>query len=71
MIICPACTVMLQPLSPGSAWLDSARQLALTKALSIPTHGPSALVFLALVAHAMVLHPELDLLTFLEAYLDS
>lgn len=70
---CPACGNLLQPLEPESMWVDLGMAYAAAQRppLTLPTHGPAALVFLALVAHAKVVHPELDLQEYLEVYLDS
>lgn len=69
MIACPACSNMLQPLPPQSSWVPDAIQHAKALDVEIPAPGPAALVFLALVAHAMILHSDLDLGELLDSAL--
>lgn len=66
---CPACPVLLQPLEPSSGYPRKAAQYAEQRGVPVPVHGPAAVVFLALVAHAQLCHPDLDLADYLEAYL--
>lgn len=69
-IRCPACPeTYLQPLTPGSRYLDTAKAHAISVGVDIPWHGPAQLVMFALVSHAMILHDDLDLAEYLEAYL--
>lgn len=67
---CPACPVLLQPLNSTSTWVDDAVEYARVNKAPIPAHGPVALRWLALIAHAKVVHPELELRQYLEDYLD-
>lgn len=71
MMVCPACQARLQPLSPSTEYVKGALEYCQRMAVVIPSHGPAALVFLALVSHAMVVHDDLDLDDFMEAYLGS
>jgi hypothetical protein len=68
---CPACPANLQPLDPSTTYVAGARDHCARLGIAMPAHGPAALVMLALVSHAMVVHKDLDLAAFLEAYLDS
>lgn len=68
---CPACPAQLQPLEPASSYANQAWVHARALELQLPEHGPAMAVFLALVSHAMVVHDELDLAEYLEAYLGS
>lgn len=71
MIACPACPVKLQPLESTSSYPQKAMEYAAANGVQVPVHGPAALVFLSLVAHAQLCHPELNLHDYLEAYLSS
>lgn len=66
---CPACSAALQPLESTSGYVRNARAYAAYHQAPIPTHGPEALRWLAVVAHAQVVHPELELRQYLEDYL--
>lgn len=67
---CPACpNLFLQRLPAGSDYTRNALAHAEQLGLEIPVHGPAALIFATLIAHAMIVHDELDLAEFLEAYL--
>lgn len=71
MIPCPACPAQLQVLEATSSYAQKGWDHARAHGVELPQHGPSALRFLALVAHAQVVHPDIDLAGYLEAYLDS
>jgi hypothetical protein len=62
---------MIQRLEASSSYCQAAYNHAQALSVEIPVHGPAGLVFLSLVAHAMVCHSELDLVEYLEAYLDQ
>lgn len=65
---CPACAANLQPLEPSSSYASRAFLHATGLGLELPAHGPNAIVWLSLVAHAMIVHDDLDLGEYLEAY---
>lgn len=67
LIDCPSCPVKLQPLEPTSTYVDSAMARMRQARLGLPAHGPAATVVLALVAHAQVCHPTLNLASYLKA----
>jgi hypothetical protein len=60
---------MLQPLSPSSTWVQYAQAHAEARQLQVPVHGPAALTWCALIAHAALLHKDWKLDDYLEAYL--
>ena len=70
---CPvvSCGALLQPLQPSSAWVPRAIEHAAAMRVDAPVHGPAALRWCALVAHAMVIHDQLPLAEYLEAYLEQ
>ena len=68
---CPACPANLQPLDPSTSYVATAMTHARAMGVQVPEHGPAALVFCALVSHAMLVHEDLDLVDYLEAYLNS
>jgi hypothetical protein len=51
--------------------VPAAIQHAARLKVDVPVHGPAALTWLALIAHAMVLHPDVALPDYLEAYLSQ
>jgi hypothetical protein len=71
LIPCPACPAQLQHLEPSTSYAQKAWDYAQAHHVQVPPHGPAALTLLSLTAHAQTVHPDLDLVQFLEAYLDS
>lgn len=66
---CPACTALLQRIDPSTSYAHKALKAVDAAGITLPSHGPAATVWLSLVAHHTVCHPEQDLRGYLEAYL--
>jgi hypothetical protein len=70
---CPApdCPTDVQPLEPTTGYVQQAMDYAANRLVDVPLHGPAALTWLGLIAHAMTVHPDLDLEAYLQTYLDQ
>lgn len=67
----PDCHTMLQPVVPSSSFAERAYRQAKREGLPIPAHGPAVAGCLALIAHAQLCHPDVDLRSYMEAYMRS
>jgi hypothetical protein len=68
---CPACPALLQRIDPSTSYAHKALKAVEAAGITLPVHGPEAIVWLSLIAHKGVCHPELDLRGYLEAYLSQ
>lgn len=66
---CPSCPVLLQRID--TSYATKALETCRKAGIVLPSHGPAAIVWLSLVAHHTVCHPEEDLRAYLEAYLSK
>jgi hypothetical protein len=67
---CPSCPVLLQRIDTSTSYASKALEACRQAGIVLPAHGPAAIVWLSLVAHHAVCHPEQDLRAYLEAYLN-